>query len=283
MRENTPTGRLWESKKSLALKEFMKMDDLDEAKAAIVNVFTNRLSNPPRGERRFSQEEIDAQAQYVAHRFDYAAQKHEGKKRLTGEAYMFHPATVTFMTLSDPHIPINKLLEAGDTTLCHDILEDTHTLPRELRDEIGPDATRNVILLSKNMKAFDNSPETLQRELQGIGENPTTDEIELRKWAKRKDGTKREKIQFHMDELIKAPSLVIRARVYDRLHNLNTLPPIYDPNRSPEDQDKVDKIWSEIFPETKEFIRPLAISLGATGFALAMELRNAYREKKRQQ
>lgn len=274
--------RFKDSNGYMPIQEFMKIRDLEETKTAIAEVFRERVSNPTRNEIKFSPEEIDEKVEHVLSTFDYAAGKHTGKKRLTGEDYIFHPAAVTYMTIQDRHISINELTEVADTTLCHDILEDTSTFPRELKEKIGAKATRNVILLSKNMKVFDHSPNHLARELNRIGPEPTEDEIELRKWAKRIRGTKIEKLQAHMEELLHAPIPVKLARIYDRRHNLLTLPPLNVPGRSEEDEAKVKKIWVEIESETRKDIIPIAASLGGlAGYALVRNLKSVLRENKR--
>lgn len=278
---------LWKPKEANerpTTQEFMQIRNAEQAKTAILELGRHRLSNPSRKDKRFSPEKIEEALEHIAHTFDYAVEKHKGKKRLTGEDYIFHPAAVTFKTLTDKHVLLEELTEAADTGLCHDVLEDTNTYPRELRDEIGENATRNVILLSKNMKVFDKSPENLHIELKKISYSGfTVDELALRKWAAKSHGSKLTRLHTHTDELFTAPALVRRVRINDRWHNLHTLPPLDITGRSPKDQAKVEKIWREIFSETEDFIRPIAISLGVAGFAIARELRSAYKEKKRQQ
>ncbi len=284
-----------DSPKPLAFKEFMKIRDTELAKSAIINVVRDRLSHPGRADSVMSGQDVNEGLRFISDVFDYAAEKHRGKKRLTGEDYIFHPAAIAYKVVKDKHIPVHELIIASAASLCHDVLEDTLTKPSELREElrshikheeIADQATADVILLSKKIKAFDDVPKTRSEELAGIRCNPqhSVDEIELLRWIGRREGGTLLKTQLYLDDIINGPDRVRRIKLADREHNMRTLPPRIAPEgvtRSGKEQEKVDQMYENIDKSRRTYIR-MALSLGITGIAIAESLRDIRKEMKRQ-
>jgi GTP pyrophosphokinase len=74
----------------------------------------------------------------------FAANRHQGQVRRSGEAYLIHPLTVAWM-LTEMELD-EVAIAAG---LLHDILEDTDTSTEELESEFGEHVTRLVVALTK--------------------------------------------------------------------------------------------------------------------------------------
>ena len=71
--------------------------------------------------------------------FDFAAAKHEGQKRLSGDPYIEHPLQ-TSLFLADLRQDAATLAAA----LLHDVIEDCHVPREELAQRFGPDVARLV-------------------------------------------------------------------------------------------------------------------------------------------
>jgi len=80
----------------------------------------------------------------LRHAYVYAANRHKGQVRLSGEEYLVHPLTVAWI-LADMELD-EEAIAAG---LLHDILEDTATSSEELELEFGHDVARLVNALTK--------------------------------------------------------------------------------------------------------------------------------------
>jgi GTP diphosphokinase / guanosine-3',5'-bis(diphosphate) 3'-diphosphatase len=74
----------------------------------------------------------------------FAANRHRGQVRRSGEAYLVHPLSVAWV-LADMELD-EIAIAAG---LLHDILEDTDTTQDEMELEFGPAVTRVVVALTK--------------------------------------------------------------------------------------------------------------------------------------
>jgi len=80
----------------------------------------------------------------LRHAYVFAANRHQGQVRRSGEAYFTHPLTVAWI-LAEMELD-EVAIAAG---LLHDILEDTDTTAEELEIEFGPEVTRLVVALTK--------------------------------------------------------------------------------------------------------------------------------------
>jgi GTP pyrophosphokinase len=87
----------------------------------------------------------------LRHAYVFAANRHQGQVRRSGEAYLVHPLTVSWilaeMELDEVAIAVGLL---------HDLLEDTDTTAAELEEEFGPEVTRLVVALTK-ISTFESS------------------------------------------------------------------------------------------------------------------------------
>ncbi len=86
----------------------------------------------------------DAEGELLRHAYVFAANRHRGQVRRSGEAYLIHPLSVAWilaeMELDEVAIAVGLL---------HDILEDTPTTQEEMNLEFGPVVTRLVVALTK--------------------------------------------------------------------------------------------------------------------------------------
>jgi GTP pyrophosphokinase len=87
----------------------------------------------------------------IRHAYVFAANRHRGQIRRSGEPYLTHPLTVAWI-LADMELD-EETVAAG---LLHDILEDTPTTAEELETEFGPEVARLVVALTK-MADFESS------------------------------------------------------------------------------------------------------------------------------
>jgi GTP pyrophosphokinase len=87
----------------------------------------------------------------LRHAYVFAANRHQGQVRRSGEAYLVHPLTVAWI-LADMELD-EVAIAVG---LLHDLLEDTSTTAEELEAEFGPDVARLVTALTK-ISSFESS------------------------------------------------------------------------------------------------------------------------------
>ncbi len=80
----------------------------------------------------------------LRHAYVFAANRHQGQVRRSGEAYFTHPLTVAWI-LAEMELD-EVAIAAG---LLHDLLEDTETTAEELEVQFGPDVARLVVALTK--------------------------------------------------------------------------------------------------------------------------------------
>lgn len=81
---------------------------------------------------------------FIRKAFDFAFMKHEGQLRKSGEPYIIHPTQVA-ITLAEYRVDPNTIA-AG---LLHDILEDTDTQYKDLKDNFGEEVADIVEGLTK--------------------------------------------------------------------------------------------------------------------------------------
>ncbi len=86
----------------------------------------------------------DVDEALLRHAYVFAAKRHEGQVRRSGEPYLTHPLMVAWI-LAD--LELDELAVA--VGLLHDILEDTETTEAEMEAEFGPEVTRAVVALTK--------------------------------------------------------------------------------------------------------------------------------------
>jgi len=86
----------------------------------------------------------DPDEDLLRHAYIFAANRHQGQVRRSGEAYFTHPLTVAWI-LAEMELD-EVAIAAG---LLHDLLEDTETSEEELQLEFGADVTRLVVALTK--------------------------------------------------------------------------------------------------------------------------------------
>jgi guanosine-3',5'-bis(diphosphate) 3'-pyrophosphohydrolase len=127
----------------------------------------------------------------LRHAYIFAANRHQGQVRRSGEAYFTHPLTVAWI-LAEMELD-EVAIAAG---LLHDLLEDTETTAEELELEFGPDVTRLVVALTK-LSDFENS----------FTSREATEAENFRRL-----------LLASMDDV-----RVILVKLADRLHNMRTL------------------------------------------------------------
>jgi len=121
----------------------------------------------------------------------FAATRHAGQIRRSGEKYLIHPLMVAW-TLADMELD-EVSIAAG---LLHDILEDTDTEEEEMRRIFGPEVTRLVVALTK-LSALQSSFKTHEE----------------------KQAENFRKLLFASTDDIR----VLLVKLADRLHNMRTL------------------------------------------------------------
>ncbi|MCU0304644.1 MAG: bifunctional (p)ppGpp synthetase/guanosine-3',5'-bis(diphosphate) 3'-pyrophosphohydrolase [Thermoanaerobaculales bacterium] len=127
----------------------------------------------------------------LRHAYVFAANRHQGQVRRSGEAYFTHPLTVAWI-LAEMELD-EVAIAAG---LLHDLLEDTETTAGELELEFGPDVTRLVAALTK-LSDFESS----------FSSREATEAENFRRL-----------LLASMDDV-----RVILVKLADRLHNMRTL------------------------------------------------------------
>jgi GTP pyrophosphokinase len=127
----------------------------------------------------------------LRHAYVFAANRHQGQVRLSGEEYLVHPLTVAWI-LADMELD-EEAIAAG---LLHDILEDTDTPVEELELEFGDVVARLVVALTK-ISSFESSYSSRE---ETVAENF------------------RRLLLASVDDV-----RVILVKLADRLHNMRTL------------------------------------------------------------
>jgi GTP pyrophosphokinase len=93
----------------------------------------------------------DLDEDLIRHAYVFAANRHQGQIRRSGEPYFTHPLAVAWI-LADMELD-EETVSAG---LLHDLLEDTKTTVDEIGEEFGPQVARLVAALTK-MADFESS------------------------------------------------------------------------------------------------------------------------------
>ena len=121
--------------------------------------------------------------------FRFAAERHKGQKRASGEPYMMHPVLVT-RQLADMHMDMTCL----ETGLLHDVVEDTSATLEEIRKNFGDEVARCVDGVTKLSK------------------------LNLASREERQAESVRKMLLAMVDDI-----RVILVKLADRLHNMRTL------------------------------------------------------------
>jgi GTP pyrophosphokinase len=100
---------------------------------------------------RMEQYRPDLDEDLLRHAYVFAANRHQGQIRRSGEPYLTHPLTVAWI-LADMELD-EETVAAG---LLHDLLEDTSTTAEEIEIEFGTEVGRLVTALTK-MADFESS------------------------------------------------------------------------------------------------------------------------------
>jgi guanosine-3',5'-bis(diphosphate) 3'-pyrophosphohydrolase len=140
---------------------------------------------------RMEQQRPDLDEDLLRHAYVFAANRHQGQIRRSGEPYLNHPLTVAWI-LSDMGLD-EETVAAG---LLHDLLEDTATTAEELEIEFGAEVARLVMALTK-MADFESS----------YSSREATEAENFRRL-----------LLASVDDL-----RVILVKLADRLHNMRTL------------------------------------------------------------
>lgn len=140
---------------------------------------------------RVEQYRPDLDEDLLRHAYIFAANRHKGQVRRSGEAYFVHPLTVAWI-LAQMELDEGSIA-AG---LLHDILEDTETTEEELEAEFGPEVSRLVVALTK-ISVYESSYTTREE----------TDAENFRRL-----------LLASIDDV-----RVILIKLADRLHNMRTL------------------------------------------------------------
>jgi GTP pyrophosphokinase len=127
----------------------------------------------------------------LRHAYVFAANRHQGQVRRSGEDYLVHPLTVAWI-LADMELD-EVAIAVG---LLHDLLEDTETTPEELEQEFGDEVSRLVEALTK-ISTFESS----------FTSHEATEAENFRRL-----------LLASMDDV-----RVILVKLADRLHNMRTL------------------------------------------------------------
>jgi len=133
----------------------------------------------------------DVDEDLLRHAYVFAANRHQGQIRRSGEDYLVHPLTVAWilaeMELDEVAIAVG---------LMHDLLEDTETTTEELESEFGHEISRLVAALTK-ISTFESS----------FTSHEATEAENFRRL-----------LLASMDDV-----RVILVKLADRLHNMRTL------------------------------------------------------------
>ncbi len=173
-------------------------------------------------------EYVDDTAQVDAIRaaYDFAAQCHEGQKRLSGDPYIVHPVAAATI-LADLYLDPDTIKAA----LLHDVVEDCCVAVEDLETRFGSDVARLVDGVTK-LERVDYRPPGSNGTSAADTENLYAESLR--------------KMLVAMAEDIR----VVLIKLADRLHNMRTLDPLPEPKRR------------RIAQETLDVYSPLAHRLG---------------------
>lgn len=190
----------------------------------------------------------DADGALLCRAYDYAALKHEGQFRRSGEPYITHPLAVALILAE---------LEMDDATLAagllHDVIEDCGVTHDELAGEFGDEIADLVDGVTKlKLADFEARTETEPgARLDAVPAEPTEETPEVVARKKRHGETNKSAANLRKILLAMARDLrVMVIKLADRLHNMRTL------GAMPEHRQQ------KVAQETLQIFAPLAHRLG---------------------
>jgi guanosine-3',5'-bis(diphosphate) 3'-pyrophosphohydrolase len=194
----------------------------------------------------------DTDANLLRHAYAYAAEKHEGQTRRSGEPYITHPLAVA-MILTEMEMD-DATLAAG---LLHDVVEDCGVSRDELAGEFG-DEIANLVDGVTKLKLADFESRTEAEPGSRVDATPipppdaaAPDSPEAVARKKRHGETNKSAANLRKILLAMAKDLrVMVIKLADRLHNMRTL------GAMPEHRQK------KVAQETLQIFAPLAHRLG---------------------
>ena len=182
---------------------------------ARINGITERLRPPRQGPadaevvvREMLRHYPDGDAELVRRAYTYAAEAHEGQRRVSGEPYITHPAAVALLIAELGMDPATVA-----ATLLHDVPEDTARTVEDIRREFGDEIGRLVEGVTKLSRLQGQSRDLHQAE------------------------NVRKMFLAMADDL-----RVVVIKLCDRLHNMRTLAPL-----PPEKQQRIAQQTMEIY------------------------------------
>ncbi len=140
---------------------------------------------------RVEQYRPDLDEDLLRHAYVFAANRHQGQVRRSGEAYLVHPLTVAWILAQ---MELDEVAIAAG--MLHDLLEDTETTEEELEAKFGSEVSRLVVALTK-ISVYESSYTTREE----------TDAENFRRL-----------LLASIDDV-----RVILIKLADRLHNMRTL------------------------------------------------------------
>jgi GTP pyrophosphokinase len=93
---------------------------------------------------KVSDYDLDADLDIVERAYIYSARVHEGQVRLSGEPYLSHPLEVAGILADMKLDPVSVV-----AALLHDVIEDTHATPEDIRKLFGPEVLHIVSGVTK--------------------------------------------------------------------------------------------------------------------------------------
>jgi len=104
---------------------------------------------------KVSETHPDTDMDIIDRAYIYSARVHEGQVRLSGEPYLSHPLEVAYI-LADMKLDTVSIA----ASLLHDVIEDTHATPQDVRDMFGDEVFHLVSGVTKlSILTFDSSQE----------------------------------------------------------------------------------------------------------------------------
>ncbi len=104
---------------------------------------------------KVSETHPDTDMDIIDRAYIYSARVHEGQLRLSGEPYLSHPLEVAYI-LADMKLDTVSIA----ASLLHDVIEDTHATPQDVRDMFGDEVFHLVSGVTKlSILTFDSSQE----------------------------------------------------------------------------------------------------------------------------
>ena len=160
----------------------------------------------------------DADIDLIDRAYVYSARVHDGQVRLSGEPYLSHPLEVANILAENMRLDVVSIA-AG---LLHDVIEDTHSTPEEVKEIFGPEVLHIVSGVTKLSSLTFNSSQARQAE------------------------SIRRMFLAMADDI-----RVVLIKLTDRLHNMRTL-----------QFHKTEQRKKEISQETLDIYAPIAARLG---------------------